>query len=77
MAELMRQDPILFYAEIPLYEDELHDNGASHLLVRIVRHSFLRFGLFSHSDTAARDAYMYIHLATLHTEGRQRSVPYI
>jgi len=35
MAELTRQDPILFYAEIPLYEDELHDNGSSHLLVRI------------------------------------------
>ncbi|TCD69234.1 hypothetical protein EIP91_008337 [Steccherinum ochraceum] len=35
LAELTRQDPILFYAEIPLYEDELHDNGASHLLVRI------------------------------------------
>ena len=38
LAELTRQDPILFYAEIPLYEDELHDNGASHLLVRIVRY---------------------------------------
>lgn len=37
MAELMRPDPILFYAEIPLFEDELHDNGSSHLLVRIVR----------------------------------------
>ncbi len=37
LAELTRPDPILFYAEIPLYEDELHDNGASHLLVRIVR----------------------------------------
>ena len=36
LAELTRQDPILFYAEIPLFEDELHDNGASHLLVRIV-----------------------------------------
>ncbi|KAI0311025.1 type 2A phosphatase activator TIP41 [Amylostereum chailletii] len=35
LAELTRPDPILFYAEIPLYEDELHDNGASHLLVRI------------------------------------------
>ncbi|KAJ3551884.1 hypothetical protein NM688_g4452 [Phlebia brevispora] len=35
IAELTRQDPILFYAEIPLFEDELHDNGASHLLVRI------------------------------------------
>ncbi|KZT71494.1 TIP41-domain-containing protein [Daedalea quercina L-15889] len=35
LAELTRHDPILFYAEIPLYEDELHDNGSSHLLVRI------------------------------------------
>jgi len=35
MAELTRQDPILFYAEIPLFEDELHDNGSSDLLVRI------------------------------------------
>ncbi|KAF8258589.1 TIP41-like family-domain-containing protein [Lactarius quietus] len=32
IAELSRPDPILFYAEIPLFEDELHDNGASHLL---------------------------------------------
>jgi type 2A phosphatase activator TIP41 len=35
MAELTRPDPILFYAEIPLFEDELHDNGSSSLLVRI------------------------------------------
>jgi len=35
LAELSRQDPILFYAEIPLFEDELHDNGSSNLLVRI------------------------------------------
>ncbi|KAG6845424.1 hypothetical protein H0H87_009331 [Tephrocybe sp. NHM501043] len=36
LAELTRPDPILFYAEIPLFEDELHDNGSSNLLVRIV-----------------------------------------
>lgn len=36
MSELTRPDPILFYAEVPLFEDELHDNGSSHLLVRIV-----------------------------------------
>ncbi|KAG8697417.1 hypothetical protein FRC08_006541 [Ceratobasidium sp. 394] len=35
IAELQRQDPILFYAEIPLYEDELHDNGLSALTIRI------------------------------------------
>lgn len=34
--ELSRLDPILFYAEIPLYEDELHDNGVSQFSVRIV-----------------------------------------
>ena len=37
IAELTRPDPILFYAEIPLFEDELHDNGSSSVLVRIVR----------------------------------------
>lgn len=36
LTELQRPDPILFYAEIPLFEDELHDNGASTILVRIV-----------------------------------------
>ncbi|KAF8915385.1 type 2A phosphatase activator TIP41 [Mucidula mucida] len=35
IAELTRPDPILFYAEIPLFEDELHDNGSSGLLIRI------------------------------------------
>lgn len=37
IAELSKRDPIQFYAEIPLYEDELHDNGASHLTIRVVR----------------------------------------
>lgn len=46
LAELTRQDPILFYAEIPLYEDELHDNGASNLLVRIVSTGSLRLPNF-------------------------------
>jgi type 2A phosphatase activator TIP41 len=42
MSELTRPDPILFYAEIPLFEDELHDNGSSALLVRIVGSTFFR-----------------------------------
>ena len=41
MAELTRPDPILFYAEIPLFEDELHDNGSSALIVRIVRSTYI------------------------------------
>jgi type 2A phosphatase activator TIP41 len=36
MAELTRPDPILYYAEIPLFDSELDDNGSSSLLVRIV-----------------------------------------
>jgi hypothetical protein len=51
IAELSRQDPILFYAEIPLFEDELHDNGASHLLVRIVRLPDLENILFFNDGT--------------------------
>jgi type 2A phosphatase activator TIP41 len=43
LAELSRQDPILFYAEVPLFEDELHDNGASSLIVRIVGILFILF----------------------------------
>jgi len=35
IAELTRQDPILFYAEVPLYEDELHDNGMSQIIIRV------------------------------------------
>lgn len=36
MDELARHDPILFYAHTLLFEDELHDNGSSSLLVRLV-----------------------------------------
>ncbi|KAJ8515794.1 hypothetical protein ONZ45_g6848 [Pleurotus djamor] len=35
IAELTRPDPILFYAEIPLFEDELHDNGTASSLIKI------------------------------------------
>jgi hypothetical protein len=34
--QLTRPDPTLLYAEVPLFEDKLHDNGSSNLLVRIV-----------------------------------------
>jgi hypothetical protein len=45
MALLARQDPILdqilFYEDVPLFEDELHDNGESILNARIVSLSVL------------------------------------
>ncbi len=36
MAELTRPDPILFFAEVPLFEDELHDNGTASYTIKIV-----------------------------------------
>ena len=35
MALLSRADPILFYAALPLYEDELHDNGVASVSLKL------------------------------------------
>ena len=32
---LMSRDPILYFAEIPLYESELEDHGAAQLSVKV------------------------------------------
>lgn len=32
---LLQREPILFYAEIPLYESELDDNGTSQLVAKV------------------------------------------
>lgn len=32
---LLQRDPILFFDEVPLYESELDDNGASQLSVKV------------------------------------------
>lgn len=74
IAELTRPDPILFYAEIPLFEDELHDNGSSNLLVRIVRTSSLTAFLIVDSLLSiprswleiACNANVYIYSITIH-----------
>jgi hypothetical protein len=34
---LKRPDPILFFTEVHLYEDELSDNGISSMSVKLVR----------------------------------------
>jgi len=39
---LKRPDPILFYDELILFEDELADNGAAQLTCRIVRRRIVR-----------------------------------
>lgn len=80
LAELTRQDPILFYAEIPLFEDELHDNGSSGLLIRIVRAFSLFNSLTSNAKLeltvpTASDAHMFLHTLPLHTPSRQRPLP--
>ena len=35
-ALLTSRDPILFYDDVPLYESELDDNGASQLSVKVM-----------------------------------------
>lgn len=44
MDELQRRDPILFYGQTLLFEDELHDNGSSSFLIRLVRRIFNHLG---------------------------------
>lgn len=34
-SQLLAREPILFFADIPLYESELDDNGASQLSVKV------------------------------------------
>lgn len=47
---LKRQDPILFYETLPLFEDELGDNGAATLSLRVVSFALiLRFASDSQS----------------------------
>lgn len=36
--KLKRQEPILFYDDVILFEDELGDNGTSQLSAKVVRH---------------------------------------
>lgn len=69
MAELTRPDPILFYAEVPLFEDELHDNGTSQLLVKIVSNTALNTCCLT-SINAARHANLYIYSFSVLSEGR-------
>jgi type 2A phosphatase activator TIP41 len=43
MADLRRPDPILFFGETVLYEDELHDSGLSLLTAKARRCLLCRF----------------------------------
>jgi type 2A phosphatase activator TIP41 len=36
LEKLMVKEKILFFDEIPMFEDELHDNGISNLTIKIV-----------------------------------------
>lgn len=71
MAELTRSDPILFYAEIPLYEDELHDNGSSTLIARIVSpHTFLLIRVRVLMCGPASNADLLVYPAAVYTTRR-------
>lgn len=66
--QLSRPDPILFYAEVPLFEDELHDNGSSGLLVRIV--SAYPSARPRTNWRLARYAKLLFHIISLHSSRR-------
>jgi len=82
---LKTRDPILFFSEIHLYEDELSDNGISLMSVKIVSFSF-RFGstlcfsadLFSFAFLLeiARDASMFLSTFALLATHRWCSIPF-
>lgn len=48
MALLRRREPILFFADVPLYQDDLHDNGASEARVRLRMMPSCFFLLYRH-----------------------------
>ena len=60
LAELTRPDQILFYAGVYLLEDELRDNGSSHLVVRIV--SVLSMCPWRRRSRARKARHTYLHL---------------
>lgn len=70
VARLLRQDPILFYDESVLFEDELGDNGITMLLTKIrVMHTCLLLlcRLFMRVDDVAfrvRDTRVFVDLET-------------
>lgn len=44
--KLMQREKILFYHDLTLFEDELHDNGISSCSVKIVRLAYISYSLF-------------------------------
>lgn len=62
IAELSRRDPILFYAEVPLFEDELHDNGSSSMIARVVSKIYHAMATVSHPRQRVMHGCLFILL---------------
>ena len=74
MDELARHDPILFYSQTLLFEDELHDNGSSSLLVRLV--SAESIWLRSNwSNAIPTESHAWVHIPAVPTDSTRRSCP--
>jgi type 2A phosphatase activator TIP41 len=41
LEKLKRKDKILFYVDLTLFEDELHDNGIASLSVKMVKNAII------------------------------------
>mmetsp|Transcript_16136 Transcript_16136/g.32698 ORF Transcript_16136/g.32698 Transcript_16136/m.32698 type:complete len:252 (+) Transcript_16136:211-966(+) len=68
---LMRQERILWFKEVVIFEDELHDNGLSKLDVKIVLHSDLSTSMLSVVIFAsARDAVLLSYSSSVLLKSR-------
>lgn len=74
LEELKRRDPILFFSEIPLFEDELHDNGSSHYTVRVVSNA-TKTNRLSIKHSTESHAIMFLHPGPICLASRQCPVP--
>lgn len=73
MDELARHDPILFYAQTLLFEDELHDNGSSSLLVRLV--SAEPIWQRNHYNAIMTEGHAWVYILALPTDPTRRPRP--
>lgn len=76
MEKLKKKDKILFYVDLTLFEDELHDNGIASLSIKMVK-GFCYFENINIHDfcnqySSEGHAWEFLHPSPLLLENRQR-----
>lgn len=69
LERLKEREKILFYLDLMLYEDELHDNGIASCTVKIVSSYYCTFFTYRYliwfSDFSESNAQLVFHIASL------------